>query len=201
MAQAMRCELITWSEVQRLCRQLARLVRESDYRPAVVVAIGRGGLVPARLVCDYLDIMALATIRIEHYLAGSSKQAHAVIRYPLCIGIEGLDVLLIDDVNDGGETLETALQHLQSFSPRRIKTAVMHQKATTHVAADYYAKKIIKWRWLIYPWAVQEDISSFLQQLSATPGSLEEAQQRLAEQFGVRIARHSLAAVYAFMDR
>ena len=52
MAQAMRCELITWSEVQRLCRQLARLVRESDYRPAVVVAIGRGGLVPARLVCD-----------------------------------------------------------------------------------------------------------------------------------------------------
>lgn len=77
----------------------------------------------------------------------------------------------------------------------------MHQKATTHVAVDYYAKKIIKWRWLIYPWAVQEDLSSFLQHLSPTPGSLEEAQQRLAEQFGVRISRHNLAAVYAFMDR
>ncbi len=77
----------------------------------------------------------------------------------------------------------------------------MHQKTTTHVAVDYYAKNIIKWRWLIYPWAVQEDISSFLQHLSPTPGSLEEAQQRLAEQFGVRVSRRSLAAVYAFMDR
>jgi hypothetical protein len=48
---------------------------------------------------------------------------------------------------------------------------------------------------------VQEDISGFLQHPSATPGSLEEAQQCLAEQFGLRVSRHSLAAVYAFMDR
>lgn len=197
----MRCELITWSEVQRLCQRLAWLVRESGHRPAMVVAVGRGGLVPARLVCDYLDIMALTSIRIEHYLAGSSKQAHAVIRYPLCTGIEGLDVLLIDDVNDGGDTLETALQHLQSFNPRRIRTAVMHQKSTTHVAVDYYAKKIIKWRWLIYPWAVQEDISSFIKRLSPTPRALEEAQQLLAKQFGMRVSRRSLEEVYAFMDR
>lgn len=77
----------------------------------------------------------------------------------------------------------------------------MHQKSTTHVAVDYYAKKIIKWRWLIYPWAVQEDISSFIKRLSPTPRALEEAQQLLAKQFGMRVSRRSLEEVYAFMDR
>lgn len=197
----MRCELISWSEVQRLCRHLAGLVRDSRYCPDIVVAIGRGGYVPARLVCDYLDIMALTSIRIEHYLAGSSRQEQAVIRYPLCTDIEGLRVLLIDDVNNGGDTLETAIAHLQSFSAGEIRTAVMHQKATTRIAVDYYARKIIKWRWLIYPWAVYEDISSFLKRLSRIPGSLEEAQHLLAAEFGVKVPLRCLGDVYACLDR
>jgi hypothetical protein len=90
----MRCELISWAEVHRLCRQLARMVRASGYRPDIVVAIGRGGLVPARLVCDCLDIMALTSIKIDHYNAGSSKQAQAVIRFPLCTDIGEQRVLL-----------------------------------------------------------------------------------------------------------
>jgi hypoxanthine phosphoribosyltransferase len=77
----------------------------------------------------------------------------------------------------------------------------MHQKSTTHVAVDYYAKKITKWRWLIYPWAVQEDISSFIKRLSSAPGALEETQQLLAKQFGLRVKRRSLEEVHAFMDR
>lgn len=120
MVKKMRCELISWSDVQRLCRRLAMLIKESDYQPEVVVAIGRGGYVPARLVCDYLDIMALTGIKIEHYLSGSSKQKQAVIRYPLCIKIKNQRVLLIDDVNDSGDTLKVAIQHLQSFQPREI---------------------------------------------------------------------------------
>ena len=74
MANKMHCELISWSEVQRLCRRLAIMIRSSNYVPDVVVAISRGGYVPARLICDYLDIMALTSIRTEHYLSGSVKQ-------------------------------------------------------------------------------------------------------------------------------
>lgn len=196
----MRCELITWAEVQRLCQRLAALVRESGYRPDRVVAVARGGLVPGRLVCDCLDIMALSTIRVEHYLAGSAKQERAVIRDPLCTDIRGLKLLLVDDVNDGGDTLETAVQYLLSLHPRQIKTAVMHHKTTTRVATDYYAKKITRWRWLIYPWAVKEDISSFIMRLSRTPASLEEAQQLLAEQYGINIPLRSLEHVYEFMN-
>ncbi len=197
----MRCELISWSEVQRLCQRLALLIRASGYRPEVVVAIGRGGYVPARLVCDCLDIMALTSIKIEHYLSGADRQAQAVIRYPLCIDVTDKRVLLVDDVNDSGDTLEVAGRHLQSFAPAEIRTAVMHHKTTTHYAVDYCARKIIKWRWLIYPWAVTEDISGFLQRLSPKPATMDAARQKLAEHFNIKISRQRLKDVYTFMGR
>ena len=195
----MRCELISWSTIQRLCQRLAMQVITSGYQPEVVVAIGRGGLVPARLVCDYLDIMALTSIKIEHYLSGSSRQEQAVIRYPLCSDIMNQRILLIDDVNDSGDTLKIAIEHLQSFQPREIRTAVVHQKSVSDFAVDYYAGKIVKWRWLIYPWAMHEDICGFLTQLSPAPTTLEQARQMLAERHNIDISQQRLETIYSFM--
>jgi hypoxanthine phosphoribosyltransferase len=201
MPEQLRCELISWSEVERLCQRLAGLTRESGYRPDLVIAIGRGGYVPARLICDYLHIMGLTSIKIEHYLSGADRQEEAVIRYPLKADIRGLRVLVVDDVNDTGDTLEAATQHLQAFQPGEVRTAVMHHKAVTHFNVDYYAKKIIKWRWLIYPWAVTEDISGFLNRLTPVPDSLEDAGKLLAECFNIKIPQKRLRDIYASMDR
>ncbi|UCC57431.1 MAG: phosphoribosyltransferase [Gammaproteobacteria bacterium] len=196
----MRCEMISWSEVQRLCQRLAVLIRESGYRPDLVVAIGRGGYVPARLICDSLNIMGLTSIKIEHYLSGADRQEEAVIRYPLKADIRGLRVLIVDDVNDTGDTLDLATQHLQKFQPAEIRTAVMHHKTVTRFDVDYYARKVIKWRWLIYPWAVTEDISGFLKRLTPEPDTLEDACKLLTEQFNIKISPRRLREIYASME-
>ncbi|MGB5179015.1 MAG: phosphoribosyltransferase [Gammaproteobacteria bacterium] len=201
MQQQLRCEMISWAEVERLCQRLAELIRASGYHPDLVIAIGRGGYVPARLVCDWLHIMGLTSIKIEHYLSGANRQEKAVIRYPLKADISGLRVLVVDDVNDTGDTLETATRHLQTFQPGEIRSAVMHHKTVTHFEADYSAGKIIKWRWLIYPWAVNEDVSDFLKRLTPAPGSLEDAQIRLAHRFNIKISLKRLGAIYASMNR
>lgn len=200
MPRTMRCELVSWSEVQRLCQRLATVIRESGYRPDIVIAIGRGGYVPARLVCDYLDIMALTSIKIEHYLSGPDKQKQAIIRYPLYTDIKHQHVLLVDDVNDSGDTLQIATRHLQTFQPDEVRTAVMHHKITTTFVVDYYASKIIKWRWLIYPWAMVEDVSEFLRRLSPPPRTLIVAQKCLAEQFGIEISQQRLKVIYELME-
>ena len=127
----MQCELITWAEVERLCKRLAGMIRDSGYKPDIVVTIGRGGYVPARLLCDYLHLMNLTSIKIEHYYAGTRKQKKAVIRYPLKADIENLQVLLVDDVNDTGDTLDLAIRHLKEHKPAEIRTAVMHNKIIT----------------------------------------------------------------------
>lgn len=200
MSAEMRCELITWPQIQRLCQQLAGKIRDAGFRPDLVIAVGRGGYVPARLLCDYLDIMALTSIKIEHYLAGSDKQPEAVIRYPLRTDIQNQRVLLVDDVNDSGDTLRVAIRHLQTFSPAEIRTAVMHQKSSTHFDVDFYAARIIKWRWLIYPWAVVEDISGFLRRMSPPPDTAQAAQQQLADHFGIRLPLARLQTILEFME-
>ena len=201
MTEDLHCELISWAETERLCQRLAGLIRASAYRPELVIAIGRGGYVPARLLCDYLHLMGLTSIKIEHYLSGANRQEKAVIRYPLKADIRGLRVLLVDDVNDSGDTLDVARQHLQAFQPGEVRTAVMHNKSVSRFKVDYYARKIIKWRWLIYPWALNEDVSGFLQRLAPAPVSLEDARKRLAERFDITISHRRLESVYTFLKQ
>lgn len=201
MPEQLHCELVSWPEVERRCQHLAELVRVSGYRPDLIIAIGRGGYVPARLLCDWLHIMDLTSIKVEHYLSGANRQEKTVIRYPLKADIRGLRVLVVDDVNDTGDTLKAATQHLQTFHPGEIRTAVMHHKTVTRVKADYSAGKIIKWRWLIYPWAINEDVTAFLERLTPAPGSVEDAQELLAQQFNIKITLKRLRDIYTSMGR
>ena len=192
MVKSIQCELISWSEVQRLCLQLAKQIKSSGFYPDLVVAIGRGGYVPSRLVCDYLDIMALTSIKIELYTSASIKMEKAVVKYPLCHDIKEQRVLIIDDVNDSGDTLKLAQAHLQTFQPREVKIAVLHQKLTSRLPVDYYAHKVNKWRWLIYPWAIHEDVSGFIEELPLSMRNTEQLQQYLFDKFNFRISKKQL---------
>jgi hypoxanthine phosphoribosyltransferase len=144
--------------------------------------------------------MALTSIKVEHYLSGSNKQAAAVIRYPLCVDIKDQRVLIVDDVNDSGDTLQLASEHLQGFQPREVRTAVIHDKRVTQYQVDYFAKRIMKWRWLIYPWAIHEDINAFISRLSPAPKNLAETQRQLAEQFKIKLPLKTLSEITAFAD-
>jgi len=48
--EEIRCELISWDRYYTLARRLARMVRDAGFHPDIIVAIGRGGYLPARIV-------------------------------------------------------------------------------------------------------------------------------------------------------
>ena len=198
MADVSGCELISWHEVYRLCRKLSERIITSGYRPDLIVAVARGGYVPARLLCDFIGINELTSIRVEHYYPGAKKQTEARIRDPLSADIAGRRVLLVDDVNDSGDTFRVAVPYLQSFQPAELRTAVAHSKTVSDFAEDYCGKRILKWRWIIYPWAVVEDLGAFMQAMSPKPATAEEAQKRLLECHGVRVKRETLEHIFAF---
>ena len=187
MAKQFQCELVSWGEVYRLSALLARQVKDAGYRPDVIIAIARGGYVPARLICDFLDIYDLTSVRITHYTAGSSKEETARLSSPLCMEIKGLRVLIVDDITDTGDTIEVALQHIRGFGPAEVKTAVLQHKKQSTLKPDFYAKTLIKWRWIIYPWAVVEDIGGFLRAMPVLPESIEAASTMLQADHGVTV--------------
>jgi hypoxanthine phosphoribosyltransferase len=177
------------------------MINDDNFQPEVIVAIARGGYVPARILCDFLDVNILTSIRIEHYLPGANKQRIARLTDPLAIDIKGKNVLVVDDVNDTGETLEVAVHHLKEFSPQDVRVAVLNQKTTSGFRPDYFAHKIIKWRWLIYPWAVMEDISGLLANLDSPPSTAEKAASVFLEKYRCKVPRQLLEDVYVKMGK
>ena len=201
MEKDFRCELISWRRVYLLARKLAYMINGDNFQPDVIVAIARGGYVPARILCDFFDVSTLASIRIEHYLPGASKQKIASLTDPLAIDIKGKNVLLVDDVNDTGDTLEVAVHHLKEFSPKDVRVAVLIQKTTSDFRPEYFAHRIIKWRWLIYPWAVMEDISGLLAKMASQPSTVEKAASVFLEKYRCKVPRQLLEDVFVKMKK
>lgn len=187
-----RCELVSWGRFHALARRLARRIHAAGYRPDIIVAIGRGGYMPARILSDFLDVLDLASFKIEHYHA-TRKGRQAIVRHPLPCELGGRRVLLVDDVTDSGDTFSVALEHLAAHGPPlETRTAVLHHKVVSPYVPDFYAQKMVKWRWIIYPWAVAEDVSSFIRAMSPRPTDMAEIEHRLAVEHGLRLPQRLL---------
>lgn len=183
-----RCQLITWGEAVRMSRQLANTILTSGYKPHIIIAIGRGGYVPARIVCDYLLFRDLTSIKIEHWGVAATLDREAHIRFGLSTDIAGLDVLLVDDVTDTGDTLRSALDYLERQNPAEVRTAVLQHKTCSSYIPDFYVHRIVKWRWIIYPWAAFEDISGFVTRILGDEYfSADEIQQHLYRNFHIEM--------------
>ncbi len=199
--QSMHCEMVTWGQVYRLSMRVAKKIQDSGFQPEVVIAIARGGFVPARILCDALNLYELESIRIGHYGAGANKAPEARLYSPLPQNLGGRRVLLVDDCSDTGDTLGLALERLRGCRPQAIKVALLHHKKVSPLAPDYYGRKVAAWRWLIYPWAVVEDLSGFLATMAPCPDSPEEALSQLALRHGLKVPRQTVNDVLAAMRR
>jgi hypothetical protein len=179
------CELIGWEKFNELARSLAGQLKGDGEAVDIIVAIGRGGYMPARILSDLLGIMNLATFKIEHY-HGTHKSEEAFIRYPLVAEVENQRVLLVDDVSDSGDTFHVAVEHIHSRGdPGQIKTAVLHHKTVSTFVPDYYAAVVKQWRWIIYPWAVTEDLAVLISGLQAATSDPETIRHMLMENHGI----------------
>lgn len=200
MAREMRCEMPSWEAVHDLARELAFRIVEDGFEPDLIVAIGRGGYPPGRLMADYLHKKALTSFRIEHYAAGAEeKTTRARVLESLAEDLTGKRVLVVDDVNDTGKTLEAALGFLRGRGAAEVRTAVLQEKDTSRFAADYVGGRVVEWRWIIYPWARIEDLTRFIQRMDPRPGSVTEAAARLEELYDLRPPERTLEDVFRLM--
>jgi hypoxanthine phosphoribosyltransferase len=194
-----RCEILSWGSIIRDSRSLAWMVRNSGYSPEIIVAIGRGGYVPARILCDYLLIHDLASIKVEHW-GTTVVREKAVIKFALRAEIRNKKVLLVDDVTDTGDTLKVSLQYLRRFRPQEIRTAVLVHKTRSTIIPDYFFKKIVRWRWVIFPWHLIEDLTEFIKKLNAEGICREDDVKRsLKEKYDIEVPVNTLREVLSIM--
>ena len=96
----------------------------------------------------------------------------------------------------GFDGVDLHMQHLKSFHPAEVRVAVLHDKQVSTFFPDYYVAKVRKWRWIIYPWAVIEDVSGLLGRMAERPATPAEAAQVFMREFACRLPRQIVEDVY-----
>lgn len=188
-------EYVSWNQFYRLCGILYGKITESGFVPDQIIAIARGGYPPGRVMADYFGLMDLVSLKIEHY-RGPDKLPLTKVPYPLAAKVDDRRVLLVDDVSDSGDTFTVALQHLKEHGePAEVRTAVLHHKQTSRYLPDYCAQRVIRWRWITYPWAVVEDLSVLASRLEPVPQNVDELVRYLTTKVGLRLPKGVLSQI------
>ncbi len=157
-------KLVSWSEIVEWSMGLARKIRESGYSPDVIVAVARGGYVPARLLADFLDVTDLLSVQSQHWVEAAKAAEKAILKYPYKVDLEGKRVLLVDDIVDTGETLLLARDFItREWNPGEVRIAVLQWISTVaKFEPDYYHLEVRDWTWFQYPWTRLEDTQQFI---------------------------------------
>ncbi|MCD6324020.1 MAG: phosphoribosyltransferase [Desulfurococcales archaeon] len=162
-----RTQLVSWEDVVEWSRGLAEKVRASGYMPDVVIAVARGGYVPARLICDFLMINNLVSIQSQHWTEAAKAEERAIIKFPYEVDLSGMKALLVDDIVDTGESLLLAKDFImRKWKPTDVKIAVLQWiSSAAKFKPEYYHLEVREWVWFQYPWTRLEDTYQFFKKM------------------------------------
>lgn len=135
---------IPWDQVHKDSKALALKVKDIKLWKGIV-AVTRGGMIPACLVARELDIKTIDTYCIFSYNYQSQGQATITKGLNLPDGGEGW--LVIDDLVDHGDTFRTIRESLPNAT-----YAVLYAKPEGKPLTDYYVRDYKQSDWLHCPW-------------------------------------------------
>lgn len=189
-----KVKLVSWDEIVSWSAGLAATIRSSGWQPDVIVAVARGGYVPARLLCDFLGISDLLSVQSQHWVEAARASGKAILRFPSVVNLSGLRALVVDDIVDTGLTLQLAKEFVEKeWRPAELRTAALQWiSPVAKFKPDYYYIEVKDWVWFQYPWTRLEDVSQFILRIfredERAKGVVEEKRLRelFAEWYGIQ---------------
>jgi hypoxanthine phosphoribosyltransferase len=150
-------EVLSWDDLGVAARDLATQIVASGFRTDIVVAVARGGLLPAGALAYALGTKAAGTLNIEFYTDVEETLPAPVVLEPMLdtAALRGKNLLVVDDVADSGRTLALVLELLTGHADA-VRSAVLYTKPRTVVRPDY------SWRetdlWITFPWSAEPPV-------------------------------------------
>ena len=138
---------VSWDQFHRDARALAwRLAAAGPFQ--AVLAITRGGLVPAAIVARELDIRDIETIGIASYDFSRQGELH-LIKEPAARYLKegGAGVLVVDDLVDTGNTMKMVREMLP-----QAHFATVYAKPAGVALVDTFITEVSQDTWIFFPW-------------------------------------------------
>ena len=144
--------VISWAELHRDARFLCHELHQRGHWKGII-AITRGGLIPAALIARELEIRLIDTICVTSYEAGSEGEA-AMVQGNVAIlkGVpgDGEGFLLVDDLVDTGRTARVVRELLP-----KAYFATLYAKPAGRPVVDLCVKEFKQNKWIHFPWDIE----------------------------------------------
>lgn len=119
---------LDWTTVEELIEILASKIREEQLKPfAQILAIPRGGFIPATMLAHHLNIDTVRGVVAQSSIYKST--------------------LLVDDINHGGRTLE-----LWSRYYPKVPTACLISRTSSTFKPTFVGQEVPYDNWIVFPW-------------------------------------------------
>lgn len=134
---------ISWEQLHRDAKALSWRLYEKRSQWRGIVAVTRGGLVPAAVIARELDIRHIDTICITSYDWKDQGETNVL----KSVEGDGEGLLIIDDLVDTGSTARVVRKMLpEAFF------ATVYAKPEGKPLVDVYVTEVSQDTWILFPW-------------------------------------------------
>ena len=124
---------VDWNEIESLVEILCKKILKTSRQFSSITTISRGGLVPARLIADCLDIKKIHVDK-KKIIANS---------------------LFVDDIFDSGKTFEKIIASAEDPSAL-VYATLFARKGKSYPKQLVYGKKTRNEDYVVFPWDKKE---------------------------------------------
>jgi len=146
---------VSWEHFDEMCRALAHKVEE-EFKPEMIVAVSRGGLVPALIISHTIKNGELYVIKSDYYKEDVAQKDMKFYDKPqitqkLDKCVKDKRIIVVDEVTDSGRTAFEVKKYIDSLEPKEARFLTVHWKPWSKFKPDYFAEEATGW--VVYPWA------------------------------------------------
>ncbi len=142
---------VTWDQLHRDAKALAW--RMMPLRPLTgIVAITRGGLIPAAIIARELEVRLVESVSVVTY-DEEERGEPLITKAPVAAG-DGSGFLVIDDLVDTGATVKVVRRLL----PGAHFACVYAKPAGRHLI-DSFVTEVSQDTWILFPWDTEPQFS------------------------------------------
>lgn len=156
--------ILTWSDIDIYVENIINSIESFKFTPDILVSVGRGGMIPTRMISDYFLKAEVIYVPYKTYVVGgyTQTQHQPIISLSLLDDIiKGQNILLIDDISDSGSTLMRCQDMIHNYA--KFRCCNTHFKV---YSSSLVTKK--RWQplfkgitldnenWIVFPWEKNE---------------------------------------------
>jgi hypoxanthine phosphoribosyltransferase len=167
----------SWEDIYSMCIKLADQIKESRFKPDLIVAVARGGWIPGRIMSDLLCNSNVASLKAEFYKDVAETNGKPIISQKVSAPVKGKRILVVDDVADTGKSLKAVRDYLKKLRPLEIRIATLHHKPKSILKPDYCIGETDAW--IVYPHERHEFVKDMVRKFKKDGMSLEDAKNEI----------------------